>query len=97
MERLDVPEFLRFDHHSSLCFDVAPFLVDLDGGKPFRETIGEVDCGGMTVFPLRSMKPYFFPNSQRSSLLHVLIVTPVIVTWLRERELSRKESAPPAA
>jgi Cu(I)/Ag(I) efflux system membrane protein CusA/SilA len=24
-----------------------------------------------------------------SSLIHVLIVTPVIFTWLRERELSR--------
>jgi len=31
-----------------------------------------------------------------SSLLHVLIVTPVIFTWLRERELSRNETAPAA-
>jgi hypothetical protein len=28
-----------------------------------------------------------------SSRLHVLIVTPVIFTWLREKELSRKETA----
>jgi len=28
-----------------------------------------------------------------SSLLHVLIVTPVIFTWLREREMSRTETA----
>ena len=31
-----------------------------------------------------------------SSLLHVPIMTPVIFTWLRERELSRKETAPAA-
>jgi len=31
-----------------------------------------------------------------SSLLHVLIVTPVIFTWLQERELSRKETPPVA-
>jgi hypothetical protein len=31
-----------------------------------------------------------------SSLLHVLIVTPVILTWLRERALSRKETTPSA-
>ncbi len=31
-----------------------------------------------------------------SSLLHVLIVTPVIFTWLRERELSRREIPPEA-
>jgi len=31
-----------------------------------------------------------------SSLLHVLIVTPVIFTWLREKALSRKETAPSA-
>jgi len=31
-----------------------------------------------------------------SSLLHVLIVTPVIFTWLRERELSRKKTVPAA-
>jgi Cu(I)/Ag(I) efflux system membrane protein CusA/SilA len=27
-----------------------------------------------------------------SSLLHILIVTPVIFAWLREREIARKES-----
>jgi hypothetical protein len=31
----------KFASYSSRCFDVAPFLVDLDGGKPFRETTGE--------------------------------------------------------
>jgi len=29
-----------------------------------------------------------------SSLLHVLVVTPVIFLWLRERELSRRERTP---
>jgi hypothetical protein len=43
MERLGAPEVLRCNHDSSRCFDVAPFLSDLDGGKTFRETIGEVE------------------------------------------------------
>jgi hypothetical protein len=30
-----------------------------------------------------------------SSLVHVLIVTPVIFTWLRERELRRSYSVTP--
>ena len=40
------------------------------------------------------MKPLATPvlGGMVSSLLHVLIVTPVIFTWLRERELSRKET-----
>jgi Cu(I)/Ag(I) efflux system membrane protein CusA/SilA len=44
------------------------------------------------------MKPLATPvlGGMVSSLLHVLIVTPVIFTWLRERELSRKETAPAA-
>lgn len=44
------------------------------------------------------MKPLATPvlGGMVSSLLHVLIVTPVIFTWLRERELSRRE-IPPAA
>ena len=44
------------------------------------------------------MKPLATPvlGGMVSSLLHVLIVTPVIVTWLRERDLSRKETAPAA-
>jgi len=39
------------------------------------------------------MKPLATPvlGGMVSSLLHVLIVTPVIFTWLRERELSRKK------
>jgi Cu(I)/Ag(I) efflux system membrane protein CusA/SilA len=39
------------------------------------------------------MKPLATPvlGGMVSSLLHVLIVTPVIFTWLRERELSRME------
>ena len=37
------------------------------------------------------MKPLAAPvlGGMISSLLHVLIVTPVIFTWLREREMSR--------
>jgi Cu(I)/Ag(I) efflux system membrane protein CusA/SilA len=44
------------------------------------------------------MKPLATPvlGGMVSSLLHVLIVTPVIFTWLRERDLSRTEIAPPA-
>jgi Cu(I)/Ag(I) efflux system membrane protein CusA/SilA len=44
------------------------------------------------------MKPLATPvlGGMVSSLLHVLIVTPVIFTWLRERELLRKETAPAA-
>jgi Cu(I)/Ag(I) efflux system membrane protein CusA/SilA len=44
------------------------------------------------------MKPLVTPvlGGMVSSLLHALIVTPVIFTWLRERELSRKENAPAA-
>ena len=44
------------------------------------------------------MKPLATPvlGGMVSSLLHVLIVTSVIFTWLRERELSRRE-IPPAA
>lgn len=36
------------------------------------------------------MKPLAIPalGGMVSSLLHVLIVTPVILTWLREREIS---------
>ena len=42
------------------------------------------------------MKPLATPvlGGMVSSLLHVLIVTPVIYTWLRERELSQKETSP---
>ncbi len=41
------------------------------------------------------MKPLATPvlGGMVSSLLHVLIVTPVIFAWLRERELSRKKTA----
>jgi Cu(I)/Ag(I) efflux system membrane protein CusA/SilA len=44
------------------------------------------------------MKPLATPvlGGMVSSLLHVLIVTPVIFTWLRERELSRREAQPAA-
>jgi Cu(I)/Ag(I) efflux system membrane protein CusA/SilA len=44
------------------------------------------------------MKPLATPvlGGMVSSLLHVLIVTPVIITRLRERELSRKETSPAA-
>jgi Cu(I)/Ag(I) efflux system membrane protein CusA/SilA len=44
------------------------------------------------------MKPLATPvlGGMVSSLLHVLIVTPVIFTWLRERELLRKETSPAA-
>jgi len=44
------------------------------------------------------MKPLATPvlGGMVSSLLHVLIVTPVIFTWLRERELSRRETPPVA-
>jgi Cu(I)/Ag(I) efflux system membrane protein CusA/SilA len=44
------------------------------------------------------MKPLATPvlGGMVSSLLHVLIVTPVIFTWLRERELSRKQTEPAA-
>jgi Cu(I)/Ag(I) efflux system membrane protein CusA/SilA len=40
------------------------------------------------------MKPLATPvlGGMVSSLLHVLIVTPVIFAWLRERELSRKKT-----
>jgi copper/silver efflux system protein len=40
------------------------------------------------------MKPLATPvlGGMVSSLLHVLIVTPVIFTWLRERELSRNKT-----
>jgi Cu(I)/Ag(I) efflux system membrane protein CusA/SilA len=40
------------------------------------------------------MKPHATPvlEGMVGSLLHALIVTPVIFTWLRERELSRKET-----
>ena len=40
MERLDVPEFLRCDHHFSGRFDVAPFFVDPDSSEPIREAVG---------------------------------------------------------
>ena len=42
------------------------------------------------------MKPLATPvlGGMVSSLLHVLIVTPVIFAWLRERELSRKKTTP---
>jgi Cu(I)/Ag(I) efflux system membrane protein CusA/SilA len=41
------------------------------------------------------MKPFATPvfASMVISLLHLLIVTPVIFTCLRERELSRKKTA----
>jgi Cu(I)/Ag(I) efflux system membrane protein CusA/SilA len=41
------------------------------------------------------MKPLATPvlGGMISSLLHVLIVTPVIFTWLRERELERDAAA----
>jgi Cu(I)/Ag(I) efflux system membrane protein CusA/SilA len=44
------------------------------------------------------MKPLATPvlGGMISSLLHVLIVTPVIFTWLRERELSQKKASPAA-
>jgi Cu(I)/Ag(I) efflux system membrane protein CusA/SilA len=44
------------------------------------------------------MKPLATPvlGGMVSSLLHVLIVTPVIFTWLRERELLRKKPVPAA-
>jgi copper/silver efflux system protein len=44
------------------------------------------------------MKPLATPvlGGMVSSLLHVLIVTPVIFTWLRERELSRTQTPPVA-
>jgi Cu(I)/Ag(I) efflux system membrane protein CusA/SilA len=40
------------------------------------------------------MRPLAAPvlGGMVSSLLHVLIVTPVIFTWLRERELRRNET-----
>jgi copper/silver efflux system protein len=47
------------------------------------------------------MKPLATPvlGGMVSSLIHVLIVTPVIFAWLREREISRSlsnaEIAPP--
>jgi Cu(I)/Ag(I) efflux system membrane protein CusA/SilA len=39
------------------------------------------------------MKPLATPvlGGMVSSLLHVLIVTPVIFTWLRERQLARNK------
>ena len=42
------------------------------------------------------MKPLATPvlGGMVSSLLHVLIVTPVIFTWLREREIKRQSEAP---
>src|SRR6266850_1555412 len=44
------------------------------------------------------MKPLATPvlGGMISSLIHVLIVTPVIFTWLRERELLRKKTVPAA-
>jgi Cu(I)/Ag(I) efflux system membrane protein CusA/SilA len=44
------------------------------------------------------MKPLATPvlGGMVSSLLHVLIVTPVIFAWLRERELLRKKAVPAA-
>ena len=44
------------DFHSSRCFDVAPFLVDLDGGKSFRETIGEVELWRNEAFRLPTVR-----------------------------------------
>ncbi len=42
------------------------------------------------------MKPLATPvlGGMVSSLLHVLIVTPVIFTWLREREIRRQSEMP---
>ena len=42
------------------------------------------------------MKPLATPvlGGMVSSLLHVLIVTPVIFTWLQERELLHKKTMP---
>jgi Cu(I)/Ag(I) efflux system membrane protein CusA/SilA len=39
------------------------------------------------------MRPLAAPvlGGMVSSLIHVLIVTPVIFTWLRERELQREQ------
>jgi Cu(I)/Ag(I) efflux system membrane protein CusA/SilA len=44
------------------------------------------------------MKPLATPviGGSISSLLHILIVTPVIVAWLRERELRKKATPAPA-
>jgi Cu(I)/Ag(I) efflux system membrane protein CusA/SilA len=41
------------------------------------------------------MRPLAAPvlGGRLSSLLHVLIVTPVIFTWLRERGIAREEKA----
>lgn len=69
--------------------------------RPKMMTVSTVVAGLLPI--MRStrtgaevMKPLATPvlGGMVSSPLHVLIVTPVIFTWLRERELSRTEIAP---
>src|SRR5207302_10984419 len=65
---------------------------------PIHGCCGPVTHHVVDAYGAEAMKPLATPvlGGMVSSLLHVSIVTPVIFTWLRERELSRKETAPAA-
>jgi Cu(I)/Ag(I) efflux system membrane protein CusA/SilA len=64
--------------------------------RPKLMTVSTIVAGLLPIFwssrtGVEFMKPLATPvlGGMVSSLLHVLIVTPVIFTWLRERELAR--------
>jgi Cu(I)/Ag(I) efflux system membrane protein CusA/SilA len=72
--------------------------------RPKVMTVSTVVAGLLPIFwstrtGSEVMKPLATPvlGGMVSSLLHVLIVTPVIFLWLRERELAREERAPGAS
>jgi Cu(I)/Ag(I) efflux system membrane protein CusA/SilA len=72
--------------------------------RPKVMTVSTVVAGLLPIFwstrtGSEVMKPLATPvlGGMVSSLLHVLVVTPVIFLWLRERELARAERAPGAS
>ena len=71
--------------------------------RPKVMTVSTVVAGLLPIFwstrtGSEVMKPLATPvlGGMVSSLLHVLVVTPVIFLWLRERELAKAERAPSA-
>jgi len=70
--------------------------------RPKVMTVSTVVAGLLPLFwstrtGSEVMKPLATPvlGGMVSSLLHVLVVTPVIFLWLRERELAKSEGVPP--
>jgi Cu(I)/Ag(I) efflux system membrane protein CusA/SilA len=71
--------------------------------RPKVMTVSTVVAGLLPIFwstrtGSEVMKPLATPvlGGMVSSLVHVLIVTPVIFLWLRERELKKAEASGPA-